>query len=132
MPTYKHILLATSLSSYSHSLALYANSLAQDFGARLSLLHVLERLRSQNNSENTEKVARRELLKLGKELIVPEFDQRTVIGDTGKCILTMAQDLFIDLIVIGQNENSRSSLGSTALAILEGASCDVITVRGDS
>ncbi len=137
MLTYKHVLLATSLSPNSYPLAVHAIRLAQDFGARLSLLHVIERPLSQNNTEITAndmkrmKAAREQLLKLGKELIVPEFDQRAVIGDAKTSILSVANDLSIDLIVIGQNEHTESSVGSTALAVLKKAVCDVITIRGN-
>lgn len=136
MPTYKHMLLATSLSSESYPVAIQAICLAQDFGARLSLLHVVENLSARKNQDDAPedmkriKLAKQALANLGDELVVPVFDQRVVIGEAKVMILEMAQELSADLIVIAHREKSEASdIGSTALAVLQGATCDVIMLQ---
>jgi K+-sensing histidine kinase KdpD len=116
MKTYKHLLLATSLNPEHEGLAVKAVQLAEDFSARLSLLHVFEDKDQEHLSQ-----ARDALKNLGRRLVVPGFDQRLVIGSLSAAIEMVAQSLKVDAIIIGRK------VGDTK-QMLKAAPCDVIQI----
>ena len=143
MDAYKHILFATDLSDESRRLAERARDLATRYGAKLSLVHVVEYspLLEYGDGqifptglELEEKLAEQASNKLrqwGHELKVGEQDQRVEIGATKTEILRFAEECGADLIVVGSHGRHGLGLllGSTANAVLHGAPCDVLALR---
>lgn len=118
MKTYKHLLLATSLNPRHERLAVKAVQLAEDFSARLSLLHVFE----GQGSGSDMSCAREALKRLGRQLVVPSFDQRLVVGDVAAVIHDVAKTLQVDAIILGRK------LNDVTRVMLDTAPCDVIQV----
>lgn len=136
---YKHILFATDLTEDTAFLVEKVRALRGITGAKLSLVHVVEPLPGYSYAylgiEDIEgqllEEARQTMNKLGEKLSVDKSDQYIEIGPTKTKILGIADDIKTDLIVCGSHGRHGLSLllGSTANAILHGATCDVLTVR---
>lgn len=134
---YKHILLATDLSPDGEAAADKALELAKLYNIKLSILHIIEPIPSYGYIEISElEEARREevnqaLTKLAERLQVPPLDQHIEVGLTKHQILKKAQELQVDLIVVGSHSHHGLArlLGSTANAILHNAECDILVVR---
>jgi universal stress protein A len=62
---------------------------------------------------------------------VASADRRVEIGNTGHTILRVADELGVDLILVGSHGRHGLAvlLGSTARSVLNGARCDVLAVR---
>ena len=131
------IVCATDYSPPSTRAVEYAVSLAEEYGAQLSLLHVLE-TRPSNISHLAVQIAERHLreaLPGGAALALePEFVVETgVVSDR---VVNLAVDLSADLIVMGAHgagalAETASRLGSTAHRVVSLAPCPVLTIRGD-
>jgi universal stress protein A len=136
---YKHILFATDLADDTEYLIKKVRELRGLTGAKLSLIHVVEPLPGYSYAylgiEDIEgqliEEAKGSVAKLGTQLSVGEKDQWVEVGPTKSKILSVAEDIGVDLIVCGSHGRHGLSLllGSTANAILHGAKCDVLTVR---
>lgn len=139
---YKHIILATDLSAHSHFVAKHAVNIAKATGAKLSLVHVLERATIAYAGEFTipldiefehalKKHAVSQLNKLGKKYNIPVKCQHIVEGSVKLAITEFAKKAKVDLIVVGAHSRTGLEvlLGSQANAILHAASCDVLMVR---
>jgi universal stress protein A len=76
-------------------------------------------------------VAKRQMDLLGSRLGVPSGDRRIESGGTGRTILRIAEEIEVDLIVLGSHGRHGLAvlLGSTARTVLNGAACDVLAVR---
>ena len=137
MADYKHVLLATDLSRAGKNLNQKAKDLAKLFNAHLTLAYVLEPIYAYENPEIDKiegsiiKEVKKEMSQLGKNLNVAEKDQRVEIGSVKIQILKLADELDIDLIMVGSHGRHGLSrlLGSSASAIVHGAQCDVFVVR---
>lgn len=135
----REIVLATDLSPESRHAAKYAVSLAQEFQARLVLLHVVGNpkageLVSANDVTNASINLMRKLLPEEAELwCKPE----TIVahGDAGATILEIARQRESDLIILGARPESGVPGASTHLPIaiahkvLSHAGCPVLTIR---
>ena len=119
MKTYQHILLATTLTNPSRLIALKAVQMAEDFAARLTLLHVVEKEVRGYKKINQ---ARLQIEALGKELVVPRFDQHVAVGCAKTLIAKIAQQLPADLIILGGH-------GETAMAVSQTATCDIVFIN---
>jgi nucleotide-binding universal stress UspA family protein len=133
----KNILFATDFGAGAEKAAAYAFSLAQEHGARLTLLHVI-----QEATAFTEESVRRQrenyiermkqLMPAGAEnWCKPEF--RATFGAAAEEILTMARETNADLIVMGAK--ARKGLAghmpvTIAYNVVTKAGCPVLTVRG--
>lgn len=130
MTTYKHLLLATSLQPEDEPLAMKAMQIAEDLSARLSLLHVFESVEDDNVINITSNVhgsihqARQALVELGRQLVVPVFDQRLVIGRLPQAILRVARAVMVDAVIIGSEQMS-----CQALSHFDSAPFDVIRMQ---
>lgn len=141
MPFYRHILLTTDLSVQSKQTAFKALQLAEVYGARITLLHVIEPLPGYAMGTmpviDLEKEmfdqAKMHMMDLAKELVIPETDQKIEIGSVKSCILKIANELNVDLIIMGSHgrHGIEHLLGSTAAAVLSHAKSDVLVVRND-
>lgn len=142
MDAYKHILVALDLSNEAHQVAERGQDLAVHYGAKLSLIHVVEPvivdisydLMTSLPAELDDSLIQRArifLAKISKQLNLGEIEQIVTLGSTRSEIFRVAKEKAVDLIVIGTHGRHGVGLllGSTANAILHGAPCDVHAVR---
>jgi len=143
MDAYTHVLFTTDLSEESRRLAERARDLAGRYGARLSLIHVVEYSplleygdgqifpTGLDLEDKLAEQARKTMQQWGQELNVQGEDQWVEIGPTKTEILRAAKERGVDLIVVGSHGRHGLGLllGSTANAVLHGAPCDVLALR---
>jgi len=142
MDAYKHILVALDLSNEAHQVAERGRDLAALYGAKMSLIHVVEPVVVDNSydlmtslpaelDDSLLERARTFLAKISNQLQLGEIDQIVTLGSTRNEIFRVAQEQAVDLIVIGTHGRHGVGLllGSTANAILHGTPCDVHAVR---
>ncbi|HYI93409.1 MAG TPA: universal stress protein [Bryobacteraceae bacterium] len=115
----KHILCAVDLGSQSESVAILAKNLAKKFGARVTLIHVL-----QASEDASERIA--SLLKttgLEAEVVIGS-------GEPHKVVTATAEKLMTDLVVIGRGSSSSvvGRLRAQAYSIVRQAPCPVLSV----
>jgi nucleotide-binding universal stress UspA family protein len=140
----RQILAPTDFSACSKQAVACAYELAQTFGAKLSLLHVLEELPSyigfippRGAAEILEDLARQARLDLTQLLpkaedAKVEVSTHVVTGTPYLKIIEIAQKQKADLIVIathGRTGLSRFAMGSVAERVVRLASCPVLTIR---
>lgn len=135
----REVIFATDLAPESSQAAAYAVSLAQEFQARLVLLHVVAQRKpdepvSSRDVTNTAENLLRQLLPEGAELwCKPEFI--VAHGDVPEIILGIAKRRESDLIVLGVRPESSVPGASTHLPIATShkvvslAPCPVLTIR---
>lgn len=136
---YKHILFATDLSEETDFLISKVKSMQKMTMAKLSIIYVEEIRNAYSNTytymhdiENQlVNEARGKLLKLGEKLSISPENQIVKRGSAKSVILETAKAIRVDLIICGSHGKHGLSLllGSTANSILNGAKCDVLTVR---
>ncbi|MCB1918983.1 MAG: universal stress protein [Candidatus Competibacteraceae bacterium] len=143
--TYQHVLCAVDFSDEALKVAERARDIAGKYGARLSLIHVVEDMNISLGGgyellpvlpdlpdEALLQEARAELGKLAQRLGVDAAGLWVVNAiSTKEGILGAVQDHQMDLIVVGSHGRHGLALllGSTANAVLHGAPCDVLAVR---
>lgn len=131
----KNILFATDFSPESLEASRYALSLAQEFQARLTLLHVVEGAEPNSLDEKT-RVSRPYKLWLDK--LVPdearqwcELEFAIEFGRPAERILQIAWESHADLIVVGARGFRRlTSPGLNVRKIMSNAWCPVLTISG--
>ena len=136
---YKHILFATDLSVETDFLIKKVKDMQKLTGAKLSIIYVEEPMYAYNNTysymqdiENQlVNEAREKLSNLGEQLFISPENQIVKLGSAKSILLETAKEIGIDLIICGSHGKHGLSLllGSTANSILNGATCDVLTVR---
>jgi universal stress protein A len=139
---YQHILAAVDFSPSTNLTMRRAVDLVERYGARLSLIHVVEYLPVALDAElmlpplaGVEEQlmdnARKRLEQLAESLGVKQASFYVELGSTKLEILRVAEAQNIDLIVVGSHgrHGLARMLGSTASAVLQGAQCDVLAVR---
>jgi universal stress protein A len=142
VPNYKHLLLAVDFAPETEHVVERASHLRDQWGSRLSLLHVVEYLPMAYSGDlvlpddfdleqELLEVAKKQMTAMGNRLKVPEEDRHIDIGGTGHTILRIAEEIGVDLIVLGSHgrHGLAALLGSTARSVLNGAKCDVLAVR---
>ncbi len=142
MLNYKHVLLATDLSTQSHLIAERAHDIAQNSNAKLSIIHVLEHSPvayggefsipiDLNLEQSLESHAREALNKLGSEFNVDGNNLHLESGSVQVAAVDLAEETNVDLIVVGTHGHHGIDLllGSRANAILHHAKCDVMVIR---
>ncbi len=143
MLDYKHILLATDLSADAYQVGRIAVQLAKGTKAKLSVVHVREYTPivygggefsvpiDVNIEETLRRAAEQALHQFGEQLGIDAKDLHLVLGSPKKEIIHVAEELGVDLIVIGSHGRHGIDrlLGSTANAVLHIARCDVYAVR---
>ena len=133
----EHILFATDFGPGAEKAAAYGLSLAQEHGANLTLLHVIENATGYTEESVARQreinVARmQQLMPLGiEDWCKPEF--RVTFGSPVEEILVAAKESKADLIVMGAKAR-RNLAGHAPLTIaynvVTKATCPVLTVRG--
>ena len=144
---FTHILVPTDFNPASDAALGYARELALEFGARLSLLHVVTDPRasgtwtpdvyvpaSQEMRDRFLQEAQRRLA----DIVSPQEQARfnvtleARIGAVAEVILDYAVDRNVDLIVMGTHGRTGAAhlfLGSVAERVVRAAPCPVLTVR---
>lgn len=148
---YRHILLAVDFTPELEAVIERALMLRERFGARLSLVNVVDYVPPgaeyaggafvaepvlQDDGKLERELlegAQREIDALGERLGVPAEDRIIEAGPTGRGIQHVARDLKVDLIVVGVHERNWLGrlLGSTPQSLLRHEVCDVLAVRLD-
>ena len=142
MAVYSHILLAVDFTPVTDTVTRQAMELCQAFKARLSLVHVVEFTQMDLSNDlvlpqeleidqELMKRSKQRLEELAENLGIEKSECFVSQGSTRREILRLAKELNTNLIVIGSHgrEGIQRLLGSTANAVLHGASCDVLAVR---
>jgi nucleotide-binding universal stress UspA family protein len=140
MIPFKTILFATDFSPTSQKAFEVAAALAQDYKARIIVIHVLEPV-TMGFSEfgayvgpEEDRAQALELLQATKPAspsITTEY--RLLDGDPATVILETAQETNADLIVMGTHGRAgltRFVMGSVAESVLRRSPCPVMTIRG--
>ncbi|MFI5183532.1 MAG: universal stress protein [Vicinamibacteria bacterium] len=141
----KRILLPTDFSESAHHALHYAVSLAQSFGARITLLHVVENVAVSYASdlfpvpmaevfEEVSGYARTEIAALAAEVRNQgvEVRESVVQGKPAAEILRAAAEESMDLIVLGTHGRGvldHALFGSTTERVVRKAPCPVLTCR---
>ena len=136
---YKHILLATDLSDASHWATTKAQALAEQFNAKLTIIHTIEPIPAYGypGVEFDSPIiddAKRELAKLGDSFGIPERQQLVAFGSVKTHVLRVAEEQNVDLIIVGSHGRHGITriLGSNSSAIVQGAKCDVFVIRTEA
>jgi nucleotide-binding universal stress UspA family protein len=133
-----NILVATDFGVASDTALTYGRTLAQTFGGRLDLLHVMENpfLRAMvADPHSLEVAARRQLRERLTEADLHTLGASAsleVADDPAAAIVDYAKRARIDFIVIGthgRQSMDRLLIGSVAEHVVRHASCPVLTVR---
>jgi len=145
MSGYQHILCAVDLGGDNLEVASQAVELARQYGAKLSLLHVVEYIpidlanelvlpQQQEIEDQLVEQSKKALTSLVSHLNLEQISENVVSGSTKAEIIEFARAGKVDLIVVGQHGRHGFSrlLGSTANAVLHNAPCDVLAVRIDA
>jgi universal stress protein A len=140
----RHILAPTDFSDYSKKALSDAFELAQIFGAKLSLLHVLEPspylgeftlpTMGEDLLSDLERQARAALARVLPEAqnVQIEVTRSVVMGSPSLKIVETAEAEHVDLIVMathGRTGLSHLLIGSVAERVVRTAPCPVLTIR---
>jgi nucleotide-binding universal stress UspA family protein len=133
---FRQILYATDFSSHSLAAASYAISLAQEFRARLTLLHVIEEYGQHLHVRpGPIDAALRKLEELKPEDVALRYPPEPMVefGAPDDCILQTAAERDVDLIVLGARPGHIDAAThlpwATAHKVVARANCPVLTVR---
>ncbi len=143
MNRYKHILLAADYTGHSEPVAWRAKDLAEQYQARLSIIHVLDDIPmpdttygtviSPDKDSNDERLEseKKNLQKIADQLGVDNENRWLVWGNPAEEIIRISVRENVDLIVAGSHGRHGLALllGSTANGLLHHAKCDLIAVR---
>jgi nucleotide-binding universal stress UspA family protein len=145
---FRHILAPTDFSEYSKKAVASALALAKKFGAKLTILHVIEPppypidgyvppSLSTTFLEDLERQASQELAQIvpEAEAVNVEVARLVALGTPSGKIIETAEAEQVDLIVMataGRTGFSRLLLGSVAERIVRTASCPVLTIRPEA
>jgi nucleotide-binding universal stress UspA family protein len=134
-PKIRRILFATDLTKPTEYAAAYALSMAQEFGARVTFLHVLPPEKRTHARLSTEAAIARNQL---RELVPPEIGDQCEVdfvvaeGDPAERILGMAEEMAADLIVLGLPKDKQFSTHfrrGVTFEVVSSAPAAVLTVR---
>jgi nucleotide-binding universal stress UspA family protein len=130
----RKMLLCTDFSDHAHRATEYAVSMAKEYGAELTLLHVLEDVpRSTDLESANEKVA-----KQLEESIAPKMRKGCIvkvlvrIGKPYQQIIQLAVEAQTDLVIMGvrgRGALDTAIFGSTIYRVIQLGSCPVLAVH---
>jgi universal stress protein A len=146
---YRHLLLAVDFAPESEVVVQRAVAMRERFGARLTLLNVVEYVPPETElaggafmaepmlpsdldlERELVDVARQELDALGARIGVPPEDRIVEFGPTGRSIEHVAKDLAVDLIIVGARDHTwlGNLFGSISRSLLRHEVCDLLAVR---
>jgi nucleotide-binding universal stress UspA family protein len=129
----QHILYAANLTAASLKVAPFAIAMAEEFGARLTLMHVLESSSTCDSSPSQTEECTRRLQGMVPKDATLAYAPATVIeyGSAWQAIVTTAAVRDADLIVLGaQPSDGTTHLPwSTVHQVVAHAKCPVLTLR---
>ena len=133
----KRILVPIDFSSHSMNALRYARELAQQFGAQLLLLHVIEPLQFITVADvydEQRRLSDAALAHLGEDLTRQGVKAQLVVeaGVPSHVIAATGERSGVDLIVIGTHGRTGLAhvvIGSVAERVVRTATCPVLTVR---
>jgi nucleotide-binding universal stress UspA family protein len=131
----REILFASNFTKYSPFVAREAVSLAEEFRARLTLLHVMENYTELGSRPDLMEESICRLKSLVPSDAVLQYPPESVLefGSAAECILKVASDREADMIVLGARTSEQSGSThlpwSTAHHVIAKAHCPVLTVR---
>mgnify|MGYP003572559249 CR=1 FL=1 len=139
---YDTILVAVDLSKDSLKVLDKATAAANGDNSNIHLVHVVEPVAAAysmdiyavNINELQQEaiaMADQKLKEIAKRLDIDESKVHTLLGAPGPEVRNLALEVKADAIVIGSHGHSgwKILLGSTAIKVLHGATCDVLTVH---
>ncbi len=132
----QHIVYATNFTFDSLTVAPVAIALAEEFEARLTLMHVIEDYQNLSTRPGPieDGVTRLQALvpKAAALAYVPEIVME--FGSASECIVNAAAEREADLIVLGARPVDRTTHlpWSTVHRVVANATCPVLTVRGQA
>lgn len=138
---YKHVLLASDFSPEAARAEDRANEIKQQYGAKLSIIHVVDYYPSMqlegglamlpNIEEKLNDNARSDMDACIERLAVKPENSYIGHGPPKGVIVDYANEIGADLIVLGSHGRHGLGLllGSTANGVLHTAKCDVLAVR---
>ena len=145
MPTkriYKHVLLATDLSTPGKRVAKRATDIAKSLHAKLSIVHVFAHAPVAYAGEfsipidaefelSLKHAAMKRLTKFAKTHHIPGKMTYLKEGSVKGAVIGLAKKIRADLIIVGERSHDAlgAILGSQASAILHAAHCDVWVIR---
>ncbi len=138
---YNTILVAVDLSQDSLKVLDKAVAAANGDNSNIHLVHVVEPVAAAYSmdiyagninalQQEAISMAEQKLKEIAKRLDIDETQVRTLLGAPAPEIRDLAAEVNADAIVIGSHGHSgwKILLGSTAIKVLHGATCDVLTV----
>jgi len=141
MKPYQHLLVAVDFTESIATVIERAQQIAGTDQAKLSLVHVIEpapvdfldqtMLIDINLDDLLKKSADKQMQTLAEKYAIDMADCHLGIGSVKNEIFNRIKELQVDLLVVGSHGRHGLGLllGSTANAVLHGASCDVLAVR---
>ena len=134
----RHILAPCDLTPKSHPAVQYACTLAEAHGSRLTVLHVVERLREVTNLDlhRVKREIREKLADIAGK--IPEgvaVDYRVEFGNVAATILRVASEAAANLIVVGVRQSAGvldRFMWPIAYELVREAECPVLTIRGSA
>jgi nucleotide-binding universal stress UspA family protein len=132
----RQIVFATDFAQNSALVAQEAVSLAEEFRARLTLLHVIEDYTQLGSRPGPMEDGVRRLQDLIPRNAALQYLPETVLefGSAAECILKVASEREADLIVLGARTSGEVGTThlpwSTAHHVIAQAHCPVLTIRG--
>ncbi len=135
MKQYQHLLVALDLSSNSEDTLKQALVIQQQFKAKLSIIHIVdphplkfyEMVELLDIEKKLTKNAEDKLSSLCYQFAIDNTHQHILLGDPKIEVNKFADNLNVDLIIVGNHSNKH--LGSIAHAILTRANCDVMVIK---
>jgi nucleotide-binding universal stress UspA family protein len=144
-PPYRQILVGVDFSAHAERAVHRAVKLGEQADARIILVHAVESyglydefydpiipLKPDLDLELSA-AARQKLDAMIQDLGAGKLQAEVMVGSPKAVVLSQAEAMQADLIVLGQHGRRGISrlLGSTAAGVIAGARCDVVTVRVD-
>lgn len=141
MSQYKTVMVAIDLSEDSTPVVERARGIAEQSGAALHIVHVIEPLSFAYGGdipmdfsgiqEEIHQQATQQLQRFAETHGIDADHQHLLVGKPQVEIHATADELGIELIVVGSHGRYGLALlmGSTANGVLHGANCDVLAVR---
>ena len=141
MADYKSVLVAVDLTEHSDAVVRRGMEMARAFGAKISLLHVVEYvpvepmgealLPAVDIEEELVEGAQRRLEELAKRMDLEDEEWRVEKGTIKAEVVRVAEETGADLVVLGSKERHGIAvmLNLTEDTILHAAPCDVLAVR---
>ena len=140
MSPYRHLLAAIDLDASGRAVLTRAQALAGLFGAKLSVLHVVEYIPIESGellmtapidlTQQLEQQARQQLATLCADFGIAGDEQHVATGPITPQIRQLAETLQIDLIVLGHHPRKGLSawFNHTEENVITRAVCDVLTL----